>query len=446
MSIDAAVPDPVVTQLRAMGPCDIVVGIPTLDSETTVAGVVEAVEAGLRSSFPDRRAAIVISDGGSSDGTLAAALGVGAGGTGGDADARAGHPTRVGFRYLGLSGKGSAFRAIFECAAALNAGACATVDSDLRSIEPFWIDNLLRPVLDDGFDHIAPVYVRHRFDGTITNSLAYPLTTSLYGTRIRQPIGGDFGFSGRLAAHWAARNVWHTDVARFGIDVWMTTIAVVEGFRVGQANLGVKIHDPKDPGADLAPMFRQVVGSLFALAGKYHDRWSGDTTITDPPTFGTAAVSSSEPIAVSRDRLVGKFVEGANRHGELWGEVLEHDTANRVVDAVRRAERSDPSLVPADLWFRAVYEFLVAYCARDVDPATLLGSLVPLYFARTATFVSEVESLSDAEAEAAINAFVEEAFRLKPYLLRRWRDRGVPDRLLADQPVPPEERVEDSVH
>ena len=31
----------------------------------------------------------------------------------------------------------------------------------------------------------------------------------------------------------------------------MTVTAIAEGFRVGQAYLGAKIHDAKDPGADL---------------------------------------------------------------------------------------------------------------------------------------------------------------------------------------------------
>ena len=50
-----------------------------------------------------------------------------------------------------------------------------------------------------------------------------------------------------------------SDVARFGIDIWMTTTALADGFRVCQAFLGAKIHDAKDPGADLAAMLVQVV-------------------------------------------------------------------------------------------------------------------------------------------------------------------------------------------
>lgn len=85
-----------------------------------------------------------------------------------------------------------------------------------------------------------PYYLRHKYDGTITNSLAYPLTRALYGQRIRQPIGGEFGFSGALAAHYLDQHVWESEVARFGIDIWMTTEAIACGARVCQSFLGAK--------------------------------------------------------------------------------------------------------------------------------------------------------------------------------------------------------------
>ena len=113
--------------------------------------------------------------------------------------------------------------------------ACAVVDSDLRSIAPSWIDRLVSPTLRLGYEFVAPVYLRHRFDGTITNSIAYPLTRALYGLRIRQPIGGEFGFHTDLARAYLAQPVWDTDVARFGIDIFMTTTAVARHARVVQA-------------------------------------------------------------------------------------------------------------------------------------------------------------------------------------------------------------------
>ena len=94
--------------------------------------------------------------------------------------------------YHGLPGKGSAFRTVFEIARQLQVKASAVVDADIRSATPEWIDSLIRPVLDGGFDFVNPYYLRHKFDATITNSIVYPLTRTLYGKQIRQPIGGDF--------------------------------------------------------------------------------------------------------------------------------------------------------------------------------------------------------------------------------------------------------------
>ena len=122
---------------------------------------------------------------------------------------------------------------------------------------------LLRPILMADFDFVAPYYHRHKYDGTITNSIVYPLTRALYGLRVRQPIGGEFGISKRLVARYLERDDWETDVARYGIDIWMTTIAIAEGYRVCQSFLGAKLHDAKDPGSDLSAMLHQVVGSVF---------------------------------------------------------------------------------------------------------------------------------------------------------------------------------------
>ena len=120
---------------------------------------------------------------------------------------------------------------------------------------------------------MAPLYHRHKFDGTITNSIIYPLTRALYGKRVRQPIGGDFGFSGRLAKFYLTKDVWETDVARYGIDIWMTTTAFAKISSTAQAFLGAKIHDPKDPGADLSAMLYQVVNAAFDLMETYKDVW-----------------------------------------------------------------------------------------------------------------------------------------------------------------------------
>jgi glucosylglycerate synthase len=421
---------------------DVLVGIPSFQNARTIGHVVRAVEAGLRKHFPERRCLIAVSDGNSPDGTVQAAM---AATTQGDEellllDPKVEPPGKVALTYTGLSGKGSAFRAIFELAAAVGARGCAVLDADLRSISPEWLDRLVGPVLDHGYDLVAPVYARHKLDGTITNSLAFPLTASLYGQRLRQPIGGDFGFSGRLAAHWAGKQVWSTDVARFGVDIWMTTVALCEGFSVCQSVLGAKLHDAKDPGRDLGPMFRQVVGSLFALAGRYVDRWTEAADIQPVSTFGFRTATSTEEIRVNLDRLLWRFVEGYVAEHELWREVLAPEHFDGVKDAIHQAsERPEGFVLPIELWARICYDYLLAYNAQVIDHDRLVSSMIPLYFARTATFVHEAADDTPEQAEERVESFAEVFLAAKPYLIERWSEQGR-SRRLGDQRVSGEER------
>ena len=268
-------------EIERLGRADIMVGIPSFKNAATIGYVVRAAQAGLVQYFPDLHPVVVNSDAGSPDGTgrvvveteppdyIEQILLV--------------RPTnkleRVSLTYPeidGVGGKGAALRTIFEIADALQVQALVVVDSDLRSIVPEWIELLAGPILKGGYDFVAPLYARYKYDGTITNTVTYPLTRALYGHRIRQPIGGDFGVSGDLVKHYLALDDWTPEISRFGIDIWMTTSALTAGFAVCQTRLGAKIHDPKDPGSDLGPMFRQVVGTILRLANRYPDALDGD--------------------------------------------------------------------------------------------------------------------------------------------------------------------------
>src|SRR5436190_7842936 len=76
---DEILPDDLREGLALIGRTDILVGIPCFNSARTVGHVVTAVEVGLRKFFPDLRATILISDGGSTDGTIDTALRAGIG-------------------------------------------------------------------------------------------------------------------------------------------------------------------------------------------------------------------------------------------------------------------------------------------------------------------------------------------------------------------------------
>jgi hypothetical protein len=451
------VPETVLTpairaEIERLERADIMVGIPSFKNATTIGYVVRAAQAGLVQYFSDLRPVVVNSDAGSPDGTqrvvveteppeyIERILLV--------------RPTnklsRVSITYpevAGTGGKGAALWTIFEIAAALEVQALVVVDSDLRSIAPEWIELLAGPILKGGYDYVAPLYARHKHDGTITNNVTYPLTRALYGLRIRQPIGGDFGVSGDLVRHYLAAGDWTPEVSKFGIDIWMTTAAVTGGFAVCQSRLGAKVHDPKDPGADLGPMFRQVVTTILRLAVRNADRWRLVKGSHDIPAYGFERVADPPPLEVNVLRLLSEFHAASLTMEPTWRAMLTKETADSVMllaadsgqtaDHLRaRLELDTPgSSTPTtlamadaakdfafadDVWARVMYDLIVV--ARD-EPDRVdayVASLVPIYFGRVASFVIENRDLTTERAEEHIERQAREFERLKPYLLDRW--------------------------
>src|SRR5574341_288001 len=407
-------------QIGKIKSADILVGIPSYNNARTIGHVVRAAQAGLAKYFPDKKAVLVNSDGGSTDGTMDIVHKTAIE----DFQAILLHHRiqpihKIATPYVGIPGKGSAFRAVFEIAAALNAKACAVVDSDLRSITPEWIELLIKPVHEGGFDYVAPLYHRHKYDGTITNSIIYPLTRALYGKRVRQPIGGDFGFSGKLAAFFLSKDVWESDVARFGIDIWMPTAAIANGFKISQSFLGAKIHDPKDPGADLSAMLYQVVGATFGLMETYAGVWKQVRGSEPVPAYGFRYTVGLEHVKVDIGRMLMIFRAGLRDLRELWREVLG---AGDLGEVEMQAGRPDSEFrFPLRLWTRIVYDYALAYHRRKFPQEHLLKSLTPLYLGKTASFVMEAADLGQDEAEGEIEKLCLEFEQNKDHLVNNWK-------------------------
>jgi hypothetical protein len=431
---------------------DIMVGIPSFKNATTIGYVVRAAQAGLVQYFPDLRPVVVNSDAGSPDGTQRVVVET--------------EPpeyverillvrptnklSRVSLTYPevdGSGGKGAALWTIFEIAAALEVQALVVVDSDLRSIAPEWIELLAGPILKGGYDYVAPLYARHKHDGTITNNVTYPLTRALYGLRIRQPIGGDFGVSGDLVRHYLAAGDWTPEVSRFGIDIWMTTAAVTGGFAVCQTRLGAKVHDPKDPGADLGPMFRQVVTTILRLAVRNSSRWTTVRGSHDIPAYGFERIVDPPPLEVNVLRLLSEFHAASLTMESTWRSMLARETADavlslaadagRVADEVRaRVETDVPgaetpntrAMADAasriaftdDDRARVLYDLVVVARTEPERVDAYVAALVAVYFGRVASFVVENRDLTTERAEEHIERQAREFERLKPYLLDRW--------------------------
>jgi hypothetical protein len=212
--------------------------------------------------------------------------------------------------------------------------------------------------------------------------------------------------------------VWETDVARFGIDIWMTTLAMAEGYKVCQSYLGAKIHDAKDPGSDLGPMFTQVVSSVYHLMEEYENVWREMKGSQSIPTFGFHYEVGLEPVSVNVERMIGIFRLGVRDLMEIWRKALAPET---VVWLESLGRLSDTAFFfPPDLWVRVIYDFAVAYHKGLVHREHLLKSMIPLYLGRVASFVKENQDSSVGEVEEKIETLCRAFEGMTPYLIERW--------------------------
>lgn len=393
-------------QIERLGSADIVVGIPAYYSDDSLAYVIRTVAEGLDQFYPEKKALIIVADGGSTDDTREVAQGV------------ENHHFNIDVLvtiYRGIPGKGSAFRAIFEAARYLRASAVALFDSDLKSIKPGWVHNIIEPVFD-GYDFVAPDYSRYKFDGTITNTIAFNLTRALYGVNIRQPIGGDFGMSTAMVRHCLNQDVWDTEIAKFGVDIWLTVTAITGGFRICQSRLGAKIHGAKDPAADLGPMFREVVGTIFNLLAKDQSYLEKVEKTVDTPIFGEAV--GEEPVSFEVDlvRLVDYFKIGMKNFGPIWENIIEKNDFE-TIKKLAKVKNLKKFNLPTETWVRIVYRYAAYFCQSERQRFKILDTLIPLYNARVASLIMILQEKSQEEAERFYDGQAEIFESMRGYLI-----------------------------
>lgn len=184
----------------------IVIGIPSYNEADSIAGPIEVASQGLKEYFPHESSVIVNVDNHSSDGTREAFLNT---------------PSAIPKIYVstpeGVTGKGRNIYNLLQVAVELQARVIVTLDADLRSVTPAWIRHLAEPLLD-GYDYVIPIYTRHKYDGTITKNIAYPLLRTLYKLRVRQPLVVILG----SPASWLDAFLWR----RPGPRMWRTLASI----------------------------------------------------------------------------------------------------------------------------------------------------------------------------------------------------------------------------
>jgi len=422
--------DDFLRQLINVGEVDILVGLPTHNNAKTVEPVIQAVQAGILKCFPRERAVIINADGGSQDGTPDLVVGAAID------DARKDDPRdeprrgskvyalrtfpSISTQYARTPEPGTALRTILAAADLLRAKACVVVSPDSTAIEPDWVQRLVRPIYNDNYDLVSPIYHRQTSEGVLMRNLLYPMTRAVYGHGIREPYASDFAISGRLATDFLAKEIWNDEWGRIGPEICLTVTAITGKYRVCQSFLGTKTQPHRSAG-DLVAAMRRTAGALFWSLDSNFPIWSTIAGSQPVPTLGSQPEVTQEPVRVNRKRLQEMFANGVAELEPVFRSIVSAST----LAELQKIATLDVSKFkyPAEVWARSVFEFAASYHKSVINRDHIVQALVPLYRGRTLSFLLENRDASGEDIEKNVESLCGEFERLKPYLLEVWADR-----------------------
>jgi len=383
-------PQEIIDQCAEIKPVEIIVGVLCKDVEKTVLNVLNTVNEGLHQFFPDYKKVIVVSEGESTDKTSETI----------QLFQPYGSVKKITAKDIVKDGKGAGILTIFEIAHELDAKCVVLVDGDLLSIKPVWIQTIANAVIYGRADLTVPYYIRHKYDGVITNNLVYPFTRALYGLDIRQPIAGEFGLSKNLYEHLRAHPLFPLD---FGIDIFIVTVAAAEGMKVKEGLYSLKIHESStrylEPEKLLTPMFKKVTGSMFELAKYYEDHWKNRLRTREKNIFRESYSKKPIPVNIDIEKLKNSFTRDYNAKKEDMRKFLPANIMDELDDIIKNHKSFN-----SDIWAEIVYNYAAAYkhINSDTDKTTLIDTLRVLWIGRFVSYAIETKDLDINESETIL--------------------------------------------
>jgi len=413
--------DDFLRQLINVGEVDILVGLRTHNNAKTIEPVIRAIQAGILKCFPRERAVIINADGGSQDRTPELIVGASIDDVWNVSKIYALRTLHsISTRYASSPEPGTALRTILAAADLLRAKACVVISPDSTTIEPDWLQRLVRPVYNDNFDLVSPIYRRQEFEGVLMRNLLYPMTRAIYGHRIREPYASEFALSGRLATDFLTKETWNDERTRIGAEICLTIAAITGNYRVCQSFLGPKAQ-PDRSASDLVAAMRRTVAALFTSLDSDFPLWSTIAGSQPVPTLGAQSEVMAEPVRVNRKRLREMFATGVAQLEPVFRSILSASTLSEL-QRIATLEVSEFNY-PAELWAKTVFEFAASYHKSVISRDHIVQALVPLYRGRTLTFLLENRDSSEEDIERNLESLCGDFERLKPYLLEVWADR-----------------------
>jgi hypothetical protein len=256
--------------------------------------------------------------------------------------------------------------------------------------------------------------------------MLYPLVRALFGKRLRQPIGGDGGYSRTLIQKILPLESWNAEAARRDVNLWLNIQAMQHDMKICQVRLGARPRPSRDLAQDVSSILANLTGALYLEMEETAELWQRIRGSTTVPMFGLRFDPEAGGNAPDTKPLVDAFRIGCENLQDLWRFVLPPATLLELKRMSRQGNREFRFL--QELWARIVYDFAVAFRLRPIGRDHLLRALTPLYMGWVASYILSIEGADTDRVEQQIEDVCMAYESEKPYLISRWRwpDRFMP--------------------
>ncbi len=307
------------------------------------------------------------------------------------------------------------YQSIFAAAEKLQARGCCIIASKLEATTPPWAWRITQPLFESQADLVLPHYARRKFEGLLNASILAPMMRALYGKRVNNPMGPDFGVSRRLFQQMLAAKATGN---RLNSLASLTPTALCQNLQIIEVNFSTRIYPPAD-WSNMSSVLADVLSPVFIDMEQNAAFWQRTRVSAPLPVVGEPFRLDQDSPAVDTRAMVESFQLGNRELQEIWSLVLPPSS----LFELRKLSRLpvEQFRLPDELWVRIVYDFALAHRLRTISRDHLLRSMTPLYLGWVASYAHDLTfggAVSPARRLESLSLAYEAG---KSYLVSRWR-------------------------
>jgi glucosylglycerate synthase len=319
----------------------------------------------------------------------------------------------------GVQSMSETYQSVFAAADKLQARGCCIIASKFEAVTPSWALRMAQPLFEGQADLVLPHYARRKFDGLLNASIIAPITRALYGKRVNNPMGPDFGVSRQLFQRMlVARNGGAIAGNRLHPLASLTPTALCQNLQITQVHLGTRSYPPTD-WTNMSSVLADVLTPVFLDMERNAACWQRTRFSAPLPAIGDPASSGPDTGTVDTRPMVESFQLGNRELQEIWSLVLPPST----LFELRKLSRLpvEQFRMPDELWVKIVYDFALAHRLRTISRDHLVKSMTPLYLGWVASYANDLLFSGTTSPERRLERLCLAYEAGKSHLVSRWR-------------------------